>query len=95
MRVLVEKVIEKQFSLIPIEVTGLPRGMEAVATPDHASIRLRGAFSRLDSFRREDVTISVNAALPEDRGYPLKVALPDCVSLAEINPAFVTLIFSN
>jgi hypothetical protein len=94
-RVLIEKVIEKQFSSIPIEVTGLPRGMEAVATPDHASIRLRGAISRLDSLMREDVTITVNAALQEVRGYPLKVALPDCVNLAEINPAYVTLVLSK
>jgi hypothetical protein len=94
-RVLVEKVIEKQFSAIPIEITGLPRGMGAVATPDHASIRLRGASSRLDSLMREDVTITVNATVPEGHGYPLQVALPDCVSLAEINPVFVSLVLSK
>jgi hypothetical protein len=94
-RVLVEKVIEKQFSSIPIEITGLPQGLEAIATPDHASVRLRGAISRLDSLERQDVTITVNAALPAGHGYPLNVALPDCVNLTEINPAYVTLVISK
>jgi YbbR domain-containing protein len=86
----VERLVERSFYNIPIQVVGLPAGFIATTTPKNISVRVKGGESRIANLKSIEIAALFNFAAYHEAGrirYPLQIQLPKNVKLVEASPA--------
>ena len=86
----VERLVERSFYNVPIQIVGIPDGFEASATPKNISVRVKGAESRIANLKPLEIAAIYNFAAyykPGEIKYSVQIQLPQNVELVEASPA--------
>jgi len=86
----VERLVERSFYNIPIQIVGVPDNLEASATPKNISIRVKGGENRIANMKSVEIASIFNYAAYHKQGeikYQTQIQLPENVELVEASPA--------
>ncbi len=85
----IERLVERSFYNVPIQIVGVPYGFEATATPKNISVRVKGAESRIAKLKPIEIAAIFNYAAYYKHGeikYTVQIQLPQNVDLVEVSP---------
>jgi YbbR domain-containing protein len=86
----IERLVERSFYNIPIQVVGLPKRFLATTTPKNISVRVKGGESRIANLKSIEIAAIFNYAAYHKVGeinYSIQIQLPQNVELVEASPA--------
>lgn len=85
----VEKVVEKEFTGLPVEPVGVPRRAEVLLRPDSIGVTVSGVQSIIDQMSPESIRVTVDctkASRKDTAKFPVAVELPAEVRLMRTKP---------
>jgi hypothetical protein len=86
----IERLVERSFYNIPIQVVGVPEGFQTTTTPKTISVRVKGGESRIANLKSIEIAALFNYAAYYKAGeikYSIQIQLPQNVELVEASPA--------
>jgi len=85
----IEKIVERKFSFLPVELVNIPQRAEIVLEPDSVNVTISGAESVINGIVPEKIKITVNCAKAKKKErvkLPLLVKVPTEVELKRVEP---------
>jgi hypothetical protein len=85
----IEPLVERTIYNIPIKIINTPDDLEAAATPETISLRVKGGESRVSSLTKDEVEVLFNYESNFQSGttnYPMQIKTPDDVTWVEASP---------
>ena len=86
----IERLVERSFYNVPIQIVGVPEGFETTATPKNISVRVKGAETRIANLKPIEIAAIFNYAAYYKMGelkYSVQIQLPQNVDLVEASPS--------
>jgi YbbR-like protein len=85
----IEPLVERTIYNIPIRIVNTPKDLEAEATPETISLRVKGGESRVSALAKDDIDILFNYEASFKSGqanYPMQIKTPDDITWVEASP---------
>ena len=85
----IEPLVERTIYNVPIRIINTPDDLEAAATPETISLRVKGGESRVSSLTKDEVDVLFNYESSFESGktnYPMQIKTPGDVTWVEASP---------
>lgn len=85
----IEALVERTIYNIPIRIINVPKGVEAEATPQTISLRVKGGESRVSALTKDEIDVIFNYETSFKSGitnYLMQIKTPDDITWVEASP---------